>query len=178
MTRPTMPKAEPAAVTQALDAVALLNMRLPDLERTLACAESCTGGLIAKLITDLPGVSSWFQGSAVTYSNEAKRSLLGVKKTTLDQHGAVSEQCAKEMAAGAYKKFGASYGIATTGIAGPGGGAPGKPVGTIWVALAVTDDPAQATAYKLPNLPPRTDRDTARYLTVNFILRQLLKVLG
>ena len=104
--------------------------------QTLALAESCTGGFIANRITNAPGASKIFPGGIVAYSNEAKRTFLGVRAKTLARHGAVSEAVAREMAAGARKKFGANFAIAVTGIAGPGGGTKSKPVGTVFIALA------------------------------------------
>lgn len=103
---------------------------------TLALAESCTGGLIAKRVTDVAGASAWFLGGVVSYSNEAKETALGVNEATLAAHGAVSEETAREMAAGARERFGATYALAVTGIAGPTGGTPEKPVGTTCFALA------------------------------------------
>lgn len=100
----------------------------------LALAESCTGGLIAKLITDVSGSSAWFERGLVTYSNRAKQELLGVPETVLSKHGAVSEQTVKAMAAGLLRSSPAEWGIAITGIAGPAGGTPDKPVGTVWMA--------------------------------------------
>ncbi|HET7674342.1 MAG TPA: nicotinamide-nucleotide amidohydrolase family protein, partial [Gammaproteobacteria bacterium] len=98
----------------------------------LATAESCTGGWIAKLVTDVPNSSSWLERGFVTYSNPAKVSMLGVTEATLAVHGAVSEQTAREMAAGALARSEADIACAVTGIAGPGGGSEDKPVGTVW----------------------------------------------
>src|SRR5690606_10160717 len=103
---------------------------------TLATAESCTGGNIARLITALPGSSSMFEGSAVTYSNAVKTALLGVKTETLEAYGAVSEQTVREMALGAQARFHVDYAIAVSGIAGPDGGTAEKPVGLVWIAVA------------------------------------------
>jgi nicotinamide-nucleotide amidase len=103
---------------------------------TLALAESCTGGLIAHQITNVPGASKIFRGGIVAYSNDAKQKFLGVRPGTLARHGAVSEAVAGEMAEGARKKFGADFAIAVTGIAGPSGGTRGKPVGTVFISLA------------------------------------------
>ena len=105
-------------------------------KKTLALAESCTGGFIANQITNVPGASKIFLGGIVSYSNQAKQKFLGVRAKSLEQHGAVSEAVAQEMAAGARKRFGADFAIAVTGIAGPSGGTKNKPVGTVFVALA------------------------------------------
>jgi len=103
--------------------------------KTMSTAESCTGGYIAHLITAMPGSSAFYNGSVVSYSNEVKENLLLVKKRTLDAVGAVSEEVVKEMAAGALKNLGTDYTIAVSGIMGPDGGVPGKPVGTVWVCV-------------------------------------------
>lgn len=105
-------------------------------KKRLAVAESCTGGLIAHMLTNIPGASNWFERGVVSYSNESKVQLLGVKEATLEQHGAVSEACAREMAEGVRKISGAELGLAVTGIAGPTGGTKEKPVGTVHIALA------------------------------------------
>lgn len=106
---------------------------------TLALAESCTGGLIAHDLTDVPGSSDYFLGGVVAYSNRAKEELLGVRHETLLTHGAVSEQTAREMARGARRIFGADVALSVTGIAGPGGGSPEKPVGLTYIALSAAD---------------------------------------
>ncbi len=103
---------------------------------TLSTAESCTGGNVAKQITEVAGASDMFIGGVVAYSNQVKEALLHVEHATLEAHGAVSEETAIQMAKGVQKQLGTTYAIATTGIAGPGGGTPDKPVGTVWVAIA------------------------------------------
>lgn len=102
--------------------------------RQLVTAESCTGGWIGKVLTDIPGSSAWYLGGVVSYSNSLKQALLGVSPSTLGQHGAVSEQTAREMAQGALERLGGQVALAVTGIAGPDGGLPDKPVGTVWFA--------------------------------------------
>lgn len=110
-----------------------------ELERTrytLAVAESCTGGSLAAAITDLAGVSSFFLGGVVSYSNAIKEALLGVPTEVLAEHGAVSEPTARAMAEGVCRRLGADVGVGITGIAGPGGATPGKPVGLVYIAVA------------------------------------------
>lgn len=110
---------------------------LIERKQTLALAESCTGGFIANRITNVPGASEVFINGLITYSNESKQRLLGVREETLAQHGAVSEETVREMAEGAREKSKTNYALAVTGIAGPGGGTEEKPVGTVFIALAI-----------------------------------------
>jgi nicotinamide-nucleotide amidase len=117
-------------------------------KKTLALAESCTGGNIAHMITSVPGSSNYFLGSVVAYADAIKREVLGVKETTLLDHGAVSRQVVEEMATGIRKRYGADYSIATSGIAGPDGGTPEKPVGTTWIAVA-SEDKIQTALFNL-----------------------------
>lgn len=117
-------------------AVAEIGECLRAQDHFLATAESCTGGLIASTLTDTPGSSEWFAGSVVAYANEVKSKLLGVPEATLEQHGAVSEPVVLAMAQGALKALGADVSVAVSGVAGPGGGTPEKPVGTVWIAWA------------------------------------------
>ncbi|MBU2596127.1 MAG: competence/damage-inducible protein A, partial [Planctomycetes bacterium] len=114
----------------------VVGQKLLEKKKTLALAESCTGGLIAKIITDVPGSSGYFTYGWVTYSNEAKISELGVEKSLIEQFGAVSAEAARAMAAGARKKANSNYAIAATGIAGPQGGSEKKPVGLVYISIA------------------------------------------
>ena len=106
---------------------------LREARLTLVTAESCTGGWIAKVVTDIPGSSDWFDCGMATYSYEAKQAMLGVRPETLEFHGAVSRETVMEMVAGALVHSGASVAVAVTGIAGPSGGTEDKPVGTVWI---------------------------------------------
>lgn len=110
--------------------------RLSKAGLTLAVAESCTGGRICDRITDVPGSSEHFKGGIVAYSNDSKVKFLGVSHDTLKAHGAVSEECAREMALGVARTFGADVGVSVTGIAGPGGATPQKPVGLVFIGIA------------------------------------------
>ena len=138
----------------------------------LATAESCTGGWIAKACTDLAGSSEWFESAAVTYSNRAKQALLGVTSATLDRHGAVSRECALEMVAGVLARFDASVAVAVTGIAGPGGGTPEKPVGTVWIAWQRRGHAARVECCGFDG-----DRDAVRRQTVAAALEGIQKIL-
>ncbi|MFT7000971.1 MAG: nicotinamide-nucleotide amidase, partial [Spirosomataceae bacterium] len=109
---------------------------LMDDNSTISLAESCTGGFASHLFTSIPGSSAYFQGSIVSYANDIKAKTLGVKEETLKSHGAVSEETVKEMADGVRKLMGTTYGLATSGVAGPTGGTPEKPVGTVFIAVS------------------------------------------
>lgn len=104
--------------------------------KTIAFAESCTGGMLAAAVTDVAGASAVFYGSAVAYSNEAKENILGVPRDIIERNGAVSGECAVRMARGARGIYGADIAVSVTGVAGPGGGTPEKPVGTVWFAYS------------------------------------------
>ena len=138
----------------------------------VATAESCTGGWIAKKITDVPGSSAWFDRGFVTYSNAAKRQMVGVSAQTLQAHGAVSEATVREMARGALTNSRASLSVAVSGIAGPGGGTPEKPVGTVWLAWAVKGGRLLAERHMYGG-----DRDAVRRQTVVRALQGLLALL-
>jgi len=129
-----MPKSTGQNQRSKIEAVVV--RRLTRKQKTLALAESCTGGFIAHQITNVPGASEVFLGGIVAYSNGVKEKFLGVRPATLKKHGAVSEAVAREMALGARKKFASDFAIAVTGIAGPGGGTAEKSVGTVYIALA------------------------------------------
>ncbi len=114
----------------------LVSQHLQQTQRQLVTAESCTGGWIGKALTDIPGSSSWYLGGVIAYSNVLKQLLLGVSQVTLTAHGAVSDAVVSEMAIGALNNLGGDVAIAISGIAGPDGEQPGKPVGTVWIAWA------------------------------------------
>ena len=151
---------------------ARLGRQLQGGQRELVTAESCTGGWIAKALTDIAGSSQWFTEGFVTYSNESKVSRLGVPRPVLRQHGAVSEAVARAMAAGALKRTAVNVAVAVTGIAGPDGGAPGKPVGTVWLAWAERRGQRIQVAAQLRHF--RGDRDAVRRKTVRAALEGLL----
>ena len=139
-------------------------------EQTLALAESCTGGMIAHRVTNVPGASTVLWGGVVSYANEAKEKLLGVQAATLTAHGAVSEATACEMAAGARQRAGTDYALAVTGIAGPTGGSEAKPVGTVFIALAT---PRETTVQRFLN---PFDRETFKWVTSQQALDMLRNV--
>ena len=144
-----------------------------EAELMIATAESCTGGLIAGALTDIAGSSSVVDRGFVTYSNEAKMDMLGVSSKTLDAHGAVSEQTAREMAVGALMNSRADVSVAVTGIAGPGGGSDEKPVGLVYMGVANNDG---VQTYKLL-LGADKSRDEIRQATVERALNELLMLI-
>lgn len=146
---------------------------LAECGKSVALAESCTGGWIAKTITDIPGSSAVFGYGVVSYSNGAKESILGVKNETIEQHGAVSEQVVEEMAKGALHLSGASVAVAVSGVAGPDGGTGDKPVGTVWFAWAVRDGSAALTDTSCELFSG--DRELVRELTVAHALQGVLE---
>jgi nicotinamide-nucleotide amidase len=149
---------------------------LIDDERRLVTAESCTGGWVAKVVTDIPGSSNWFLGGVVAYSNTLKQSLLGVLPSTLAAHGAVSEATAREMAIGALETLGGQVAVAVTGIAGPDGAQPGKPVGTVWFGWAWREDDEIETRVAMETFAG--DREAVRRQTVARALNEILRLGG
>jgi nicotinamide-nucleotide amidase len=121
------------------DVQTILGKRLQELGWTISTAESCTGGTIGHLITSVPGSSAWYAGSTITYSYESKTRLLGVPADLIHKHGAVSEEVVMSMARNVREKLGTDCAVATSGVAGPGGGTPEKPVGTVWIGVALPD---------------------------------------
>jgi nicotinamide-nucleotide amidase len=137
----------------------------------LATAESCTGGWVAKAVTDIAGSSTWFDRGFVTYSNDAKQDLLGVAAASLERHGAVSEPVVRAMAEGALARSRARISVAITGIAGPGGGSAEKPVGMVWFAWSVSGG---ATRVALEHF--NGDREAVRAAAVELALRGVLEL--
>ena len=135
---------------------------------TLVTAESCTGGLIGGALTSVAGSSAWYLGGVITYSDGLKQSLLGVRSSTLRNHGAVSEATATEMATGARQRLKAHLAVSVTGIAGPGGAVPGKPVGRVWIAVA-SPTSVVATRHTFPG-----DRAKIRQATVRAALLSVI----
>lgn len=148
--------------------VAALAQALLARRRTITTAESCTGGLIAAACTSLAGSSDWFERGFVTYSNAAKTELLGVPAALIATHGAVSAEVACAMAEGAVARAGTDLAVAVTGVAGPGGGTPAKPVGTVWLATARRGEPARAVLLQLDG-----GRSDVREQTVDAALHHL-----
>jgi nicotinamide-nucleotide amidase len=151
---------------------ARVGRHLLDGRRAVATAESCTGGWIAKALTDIAGSSQWFIEGFVTYSNESKIVRLGVPRSVLRSDGAVSEATVRAMAAGALRCTGAQLAVAVTGIAGPDGAVPGKPVGTVWLGWAERRGRSVRVAAQLRHF--RGDREAVRRKTVRVALEGLL----
>ena len=164
MAVPSAPSDETLAALAAQTGQALLSSRL-----RLVAAESCTGGWVAKCLTDVAGSSQWFERGYVTYSNLAKEQSLGVDARTLEKHGAVSAPVAEQMASGALQKSGADIAIAVTGIAGPDGGSAEKPVGLVWFALAERSMPVRMLEQHFSG-----DREAIRRAAVATALRLVL----
>jgi len=139
---------------------------------TLVTAESCTGGGVAQAIPLISGSSAWFDRGFVTYSNESKEEMLGVAPDTLEEHGAVSEQTVREMADGALQYSRAKVALSVSGVAGPTGGTPEKPVGMVWFAWA-TKGSVQSACHQLPG-----DRDAVRAKSVEIALQGMLNLLN
>jgi nicotinamide-nucleotide amidase len=150
----------------------VIGARLRERGETLATAESCTGGLVGDMITDVPGSSDYYRGGVIAYSNALKRELLGVRAATLDEHGAVSEACVREMAAGARATVGADWSIAISGIAGPGGGTADKPVGLVHFAVACPDGRTEARKLLWP-AERRMVKQLAAHAALFLLHRQL-----
>jgi nicotinamide-nucleotide amidase len=163
-------------VTAAADELAALAAELAAAllarDERLATAESCTGGLIAKVLTDLPGSSVWFERGLVTYSNEAKAELLGVPAETLAKHGAVSGPTVLAMASGLLARAPVQWTLAVSGVAGPGGGTEDKPVGTVWLAWAGRGISPAASRHRFGG-----DRQAVRIQSAAEALRGLLALL-
>ncbi len=149
-----------------------LGERLAAAREQLVTAESCTGGWIAKCLTDIAGSSAWFDCGMVVYSYEAKQAMLGVRPQTIEEHGAVSRETAVEMVSGALVRSGASIAVAVTGIAGPGGGSDDKPVGTVWIAWKRRGGYAAAEVFHFGG-----DREAVRRQTVGQALRGVAALL-
>lgn len=164
----SQPKPRPPSDDDLHALVESLANRLRASHDRLVTAESCTGGWIAKAVTDLAGSSDWFDCGMAAYSYEAKQALLGVRAETLEQHGAVSRETVVEMVSGALVNSGASIAVAVTGIAGPGGGSDDKPVGTVWIGWKRRGGYAEAEVFHFDG-----DRDAVRRQTVAAALKGL-----
>jgi nicotinamide-nucleotide amidase len=144
---------------------------LESRKRMMATAESCTGGWVAEAVTMVPGSSAWFDRGFVTYTNVSKREMLGVRAETLDRYGAVSEEVVREMVAGALRASHAQVALAVSGVAGPSGGTPDKPVGTVCFAWGLEGGPVRAETVRLAG-----DREAVRRQSVLRALGVLLEM--
>lgn len=140
--------------------------------RTIAAAESCTGGWVSKVLTDTAGSSDYFEAGLVTYSNTAKEKLIAVTPLSLERHGAVSEAVVREMVSGAIAVTGADVAVAVSGVAGPGGGSDGKPVGTVWFAWGDSGNEPETVCEHFSG-----DRDAVRRQSVLFVLQGVRRYL-
>ena len=140
--------------------------------QSMVAAESCTGGWIAKVLTDVAGSSAWFECGVVAYSYEAKESLLGVRAQTIERNGAVSQETVVEMVSGALARYGAGVAVAVTGVAGPSGGTPDKPVGTVWIGWKRRGGYARAELFHFDG-----DREAVRRQTVAAALDGVRRIL-
>ncbi|SIT65840.1 nicotinamide-nucleotide amidase [Ectothiorhodosinus mongolicus] len=148
-----------------------LAKQLQDNQQMLVTAESCTGGWLAKIVTDLPGSSNWYDSGFVTYSNHAKQQALGVSAELIAEHGAVSQAVVEAMVSGALKNSQAEVAAAVSGIAGPGGGSESKPVGTVCLAVGLRDQPPVARQEHFSG-----DREAIRYAAIKVLLQELLRL--
>jgi nicotinamide-nucleotide amidase len=161
---------------ELLELAARVGQTLLAGHKRVAAAESCTGGFLAKSLTDIPGSSQWFECGYVTYSNAAKLRDLGVAAETLARHGAVSDATAREMATGVLRVAAVDLAIAVTGIAGPDGALPGKPVGMVWFASALRSSAGTLTDARVAQFSG--DRDAVRRQSVEYALKLILELMS
>ncbi|MEQ5727076.1 nicotinamide-nucleotide amidase [Providencia rettgeri] len=154
-----------------------VGLKLKEQGKTVTTAESCTGGWVAKVLTDISGSSDYFQRGFVTYSNEAKHQMIGVKDESLQQYGAVSQQVVTEMATGALQEACADFAVSVSGIAGPGGGSVEKPVGTVWFGFA-QKQVDQTVLVTTQHQVFQGNRNEVRFQSTLYILETLLKQLS
>ncbi|MBQ0270138.1 MULTISPECIES: nicotinamide-nucleotide amidase [Providencia] len=154
-----------------------VGLKLKEQGKTVTTAESCTGGWVAKVLTDISGSSDYFQRGFVTYSNEAKHQMIGVKDESLQRYGAVSQQVVTEMATGALQEASADFAVSVSGIAGPGGGSVEKPVGTVWFGFA-QKQADQTVFVTTQHRVFQGNRNEVRFQSTAYILETLLKQLN
>ena len=158
--------------TQRLSLATTVGQALLQQQQTVATAESCTGGGIGYVITEVAGSSAWFNGGLITYTNELKQQWLNVPARILEEHGAVSQACVEAMALGACEAASADWGVAVSGVAGPGGGTAAKPGGLVWMAIAHEHQVESFSAHF------EGDREAVRLQTIDRVLQRLLKKLN
>ncbi|MDE4733842.1 nicotinamide-nucleotide amidase [Providencia rettgeri] len=154
-----------------------IGLKLKEQGKTVTTAESCTGGWVAKVLTDISGSSDYFQRGFVTYSNEAKHQMIGVKSESLQRYGAVSQQVVTEMAEGALQEASADFAVSVSGIAGPGGGSIEKPVGMVWFGFA-QKQADQTVFVTTQHRVFQGNRNEVRFQSTVYILETLLKQLN